>query len=109
VLLMRGRFDLIAEGLFAGAIACVVLVGVAALFGVVSFDALFTWFHSLFFAPGTWQFPADSLLIVLFPEAFWIACGIAWALLILLGGGLLWLAARSVATTGENRARYASE
>lgn len=108
VLLVRGRFELIADGLRAGGIACAVLVAAAALFGVVSFDALFAWFHSLFFAPGTWQFPADSLLIVLFPESFWVACGLAWAALILLGGGLLWFAGGSVAKTGENRAQHAS-
>jgi integral membrane protein (TIGR01906 family) len=36
-----------------------------------NFDWAFTSFHQLFFA-GNWQFPADSLLITLFPEQFWI-------------------------------------
>jgi len=104
--LVKGRFADIVAGLRAGAVACVALVGAALVFGVVSFDALFAWFHSLFFAAGTWQFPMDSMLIVLFPEGFWMAAGIVWAGLILLGGGLLWLAAGSVAKTGENRSRY---
>ncbi|MFH1071957.1 MAG: DUF1461 domain-containing protein [Nanoarchaeota archaeon] len=37
---------------------------------VGGFGLLFTGFHSLFFPQGNWQFPADSLLITLFPEQF---------------------------------------
>jgi len=32
---------------------------------------VFTRFHMLFFAPGTWQFPVESGLIRLFPGQFW--------------------------------------
>ena len=57
--------------------------------GLVNFDALFTWFHGLFFAAGTWEFPADSLLIELFPDGFWVAAGVTWAALVASGGLVL--------------------
>lgn len=52
-----------------------VLLGAWGLFG---FDALFAWMHSLFFADGTWTFPADSLLIEMYPEGFWMTIGLWW-------------------------------
>lgn len=51
------------------------------------FDAFFVAFHSLFFEAGTWVFPADSLLIRLFPEPFWATAGAAWAALVVLWAG----------------------
>jgi integral membrane protein (TIGR01906 family) len=89
VMIASRRFSQIASAMLAAAIACVafVLLGIAA--GLLDFDSLFAWFHSLFFASGTWTFPADSLLIELFPEGFWVAAGATWAGLVLLGGALL--------------------
>jgi integral membrane protein (TIGR01906 family) len=60
-----------------------VILGMAAVsaIGAVAFEPLFAAFHSLFFAPGTWEFPADSLLIRLFPEPFWMLAGAWWAAL----------------------------
>lgn len=95
-MLVRRRTGAIARGLRAGAVACVVTVASALLAGLLDFDALFTRFHGLFFEPGTWVFAADALLIQLFPEAFWMVSGAAWAMLVLAGGGVLWLSARAV-------------
>lgn len=36
--------------------------------------------HTLLFAQGNWIFDADSLLITLFPEAFWAAMAGLWIL-----------------------------
>jgi integral membrane protein (TIGR01906 family) len=71
----------------AGFDAAIVVLG--GLAGFANFDALFAWFHGLFFSAGTWQFPADSLLIEIFPTGFWVACGVTWAALILLGAVIL--------------------
>ena len=87
--LSRRRFDRIAPALFAGAAFCVVIVALGAVAGTMNFDSLFEWFHGLFFAPGTWQFPADSLLIQTFPEPFWSTAAAVWAGLILLGAAAL--------------------
>lgn len=56
----------------------------AAVIGVLDFDRFFAGFHGLFFDSGSWTFPADALLIQLFPEPFWVAAGVAWAGLVLL-------------------------
>jgi len=41
-------------------------------FVFVSFDFFFDLFHKVFFPQGNWMFPANSLLITLFPEIFFI-------------------------------------
>jgi integral membrane protein (TIGR01906 family) len=83
------RFDYIPPALFFGAAMCVGIVVLGAVAGLLNFDALFTWFHGLFFAAGTWEFPADSLLIEVFPEPFWSTAAAVWAGLVLIGAGIL--------------------
>jgi integral membrane protein (TIGR01906 family) len=83
--LSRGQRRQAGHGLLAGAIWCAALVVLAALAGTLDFDALFSAFHGLFFAAGTWMFTSDSLLIQTFPEQFWATAAAVWAGLILLG------------------------
>lgn len=78
---------------FAG-IAVLVTIPVAGLAGVVDFDALFTRFHGLFFAAGTWQFYSTDLIIQLFPELFWVIAGAAWGVLAMAFAVCLAVAAR---------------
>ena len=57
------------------------VIAAFAVFGiwaVVDFDGLFTAFHGLFFAEGTWTFSYDSLLICMFPQDFWMMMGFVW-------------------------------
>jgi integral membrane protein (TIGR01906 family) len=95
--LSRQHAERVARALRAGAIWCAVLVVLAAVAGMTNFDALFTAFHGLFFAEGTWTFAADSLLIQTFPEQFWATAAAVWAGLILLGAAALALSARALA------------
>jgi integral membrane protein (TIGR01906 family) len=97
------RFDLIPPALFAGAAGCAAIVLFVGMAGFLNFEALFTWFHGLFFSAGTWEFPADSLLIQVFPEAFWAAAAAGWAALILLGGGILATASMLVRAGVDSR------
>jgi uncharacterized membrane protein len=83
----RRRPRELATALFAAAGLLIALVVIAGAIALSDFDAFFSAFHGLFFAPGTWTFPSDSLLIRLFPEPFWANAGVAWGL------GLLGLAA----------------
>lgn len=87
--LARKRPGRIADALRAGAILAVVFVALAAAAAVLDFDWFFTAFHGLFFRSGTWTFAFDSLLIQTFPEPFWATCGVAWAVLTVLGAGAL--------------------
>ncbi len=48
---------------------------------VISFDQLFTQFHNLFFASGTWTFYYSDTFIRLFPIRFWQDCFIYSAVL----------------------------
>jgi uncharacterized membrane protein len=66
-------------GLFFGGVAAVVVALLVSVVGTISFDALFTGMHGLFFAEGTWTFAEDSLLICAYPLPFWIGMGITWA------------------------------
>jgi len=88
------RFARLRAGMRAAAWVLVAAVVLAALAAFSDFEALFAFFHSLFFASGTWTFPGDSLLIRLFPEPFWIASGASWAALVLFSAALLALVER---------------
>lgn len=87
------------RGASAGLIAS---MGVALVVGLADFDALFTWFHGLFFAPGTWLFSEDALLIQVFPLPFWTAAGATWAILALAAAGVLFISARRLCFTSTN-------
>ena len=63
-------------GAGAGVLGVFVLLGGWAL---VDFDGFFEVFHGLFFAEGTWKFPWDSLLICMYPDAFWYGMAAVWA------------------------------
>ena len=69
----------LARPLVVGGGAPLAATGILAIAIAVDFSAFFTWMHSLFFASGTWTFPADSLLIRALPYEFWVSCAIVWA------------------------------
>lgn len=60
-------------GRFVLALFCV-----CGLWAALNFSSFFAFFHSLFFANGTWTFPIDSLLICMYPQNFWIAMAGIW-------------------------------
>jgi integral membrane protein (TIGR01906 family) len=80
-LLWRGRGE---EGsgcrafwtsLSQGAIMTLGLLLALGIWMLLAFDSFFTFFHSLFFEPGTWTFPYTDTLIRLFPLPFWQDAG----------------------------------
>lgn len=85
------RFHAVGSALRAGGALCLVLPVAFGLGTTLAFDWLFTAFHGVFFRAGTWVFPADSLLIQLFPESFWVLSAMSLALLVLLQGVAMWL------------------
>lgn len=89
--LIGRRFDRLRDGLRVGSLLTLLAVLVTVLAGTADFNSFFSAFHGLFFAAGTWTFPADSLLIQLFPEPFWAASAGAWAALSVLFAGVMWL------------------
>jgi integral membrane protein (TIGR01906 family) len=91
----------LAFSLILGAWSVTALVALATVVAITDFDDFFAGFHALFFEAGTWQFPADALLIQLFPEPFWAISGAAWGTLALAGGLLLGILGRRVRTRFE--------
>jgi hypothetical protein len=86
--LPAGKRRGIAWVLRAGSLGTVGLAVVAGVAGAVDFERFFAAFHGLFFAAGSWEFPAGTLLIELFPEPLWAALGALWAFGVLLGAGI---------------------
>lgn len=58
-------------------------------FTLISFRALFTFFHLIFFEGDSWLFLYSDTLIRLFPIRFWQDIFIVFGLLTLAGGGIL--------------------
>lgn len=68
----------VAKALRWSGIATLVVFALCGIWALVGFDGMFAALHSVFFADGTWTFPADSLLICMYPTAFWIGMGLVW-------------------------------
>ncbi|MEI8131397.1 MAG: TIGR01906 family membrane protein [Leptolinea sp.] len=64
---------------------------------VVSFNALFTSFHRIFFSGDTWLFLYSDSLIRLFPIPFWQDAFIVMGILVLAGGVALGLVGSKLA------------
>jgi integral membrane protein (TIGR01906 family) len=84
------RWAAVARGGIGLAIGILIVGPIAFL----AFDAAFTLFHEIFFPGGNWSFPADSLLIRIYPEAFFEMTALAIGALAVLGGVVVWFVAR---------------
>ncbi len=75
------------SGLRAGAVWTLLLVLALGCLATVAWELIFTAFHQLFFAAGSWQFSSSSTLIRHFPPRYWLfnAAGLALMLSILAG------------------------
>jgi len=95
----RTRAEAIASArtvLLSGGAVTIALVALLALSSLVDFSSFWVSFHHVLFPQGNWEFPADSVLITLFPEEFFesfslsviLAAG-SYAALCVLAGLLL--------------------
>lgn len=66
----------IRRGLFAGAVATLVIIIGLGTVAALAWEQFFTTFHQIFFSQGSWTFYRDDTLIRLFPSQFWIDAGI---------------------------------
>lgn len=64
--------------LVAAGAGVLVVFALLAAWVLVDFNGFFAAFHSLFFADGTWTFSYESLLITMYPPAFWMGMGGVW-------------------------------
>ncbi len=75
--LTRGKRRGGAVLLGAGITVCAIFA-VVGIWAAVDFDVFFSVFHMLFFESGSWTFSENSLLICMYPDAFWMGMGIIW-------------------------------
>ena len=73
----RGRRALGRVFWLAGLFVLVAFIALGAWI-VLDFNGFFAVFHSLFFTEGTWTFSSESLLITMYPTAFWMGMGAIW-------------------------------
>lgn len=73
----------IRRGLFAGAVATLVLFAALTTTAILGWDAFFTGFHKIFFANGTWTFNYSDTLIRLYPPQFWVDAAITIGVLVI--------------------------
>ena len=78
LLIVRRRRKRAGWIMFATPLAVIGIIVALGIWAFVDFDSLFGQLHTLFFTGGSWIFPADSLLITLFPESFWMGMAIVW-------------------------------
>lgn len=102
VLSGRSRRALGGALVLAGSLTLALFALVGA-WAALDFDGMFAAFHSLFFAAGTWTFYADSLLICMYPIAFWMGMGIVWLVATALGCTLCLIIGRSLTSTSRAR------
>lgn len=70
------------------------LIGFVLLLGILfllNFSNTFNAFHYLFFHPGSWQFPAESVLLQIYPEFFFVDIVMVVLQKTIILGILLWL------------------
>lgn len=75
----------LARGFIEAGYVLLAVLTLTAVAGALDFDAFFAAFHSLFFSAGTWMFPADALIIRIFPVKFWIGAAVLLGVLVALG------------------------
>ena len=88
-----------------GGVALIVALVVVGVFAALAFGVAFELFHRILFPGGNWEFAPNSLLIRLYPYAFWQMSAAALGLLAIVGGiGVWWFArrrARALETAGH--------
>lgn len=85
-----GFFTQFSAWLVRGGQLTIGLIVTILIFVALSFNALFTAFHRIFFTGDSWLFQYSDTLIRLFPIRFWQDVFIALGVLTILGAGLLW-------------------
>lgn len=78
VLVATGHRRLAGAALVFGPLVLLAFMVACGIWAAVDFDAFFGMFHAVLFPQGNWTFPADSLLICMLPQGFWVSMGALW-------------------------------
>ncbi|MCK5793602.1 MAG: TIGR01906 family membrane protein [Anaerolineales bacterium] len=102
----RGWQEIYLNAIYLGGKITAGLLVMILLLTLVSFQALFTNFHLLFFEGGSWLFFYSDTLIRLFPVQFWQDIFLVFGILTLAGGILLgWVLPARMKNISENDGR----
>ncbi len=93
--------DWFKSALSLGGLLTVSSLVLISMIGIISFGALFTNFHRIFFEDGSWLFYYSDTLIRLFPIRFWQDAVIAEVLLSAAAGAGIWLGFRKKEISDE--------
>jgi uncharacterized membrane protein YozB (DUF420 family) len=77
-LIARGRRRAAGRALMAAPAVVIAAFAVLGLWGALDFNGLFAAFHAVLFPQGNWTFSWDSLLISMYPLAFWMGMAATW-------------------------------
>ena len=77
-LIARGRRRAAGRALMAAPAVVIATFAVLGLWGALDFNGLFAAFHAVLFPQGNWTFSWDSLLISMYPLAFWMGMAATW-------------------------------
>jgi len=99
----RGWQSIYLNAIFLGGKITAGILVMILFFTLISFQALFTNFHSIFFEGDSWLFFYSDTLIRLFPVQFWQDIFLVFGVLTLAGGILLgWVLPARMKKTPEN-------
>ena len=78
LLAARGQRRWLGRALVAAPALVLAAFALLGLWGALDFSGLFAAFHGALFPQGNWTFPAQSLLISLYPLDFWMGMAALW-------------------------------
>ena len=78
ILLLRRSRLLLGRALIAAPLVLLAAMIALGAWAAIDFNGFFGAFHALLFPQGNWTFAADSLLICMLPQGFWMGMGAIW-------------------------------
>ncbi len=70
---------------------------------IIDFRSFFSAFHGIFFPQGNWTFSSDSLLICMYPTAFWMGMGALWLVTTALASVVVLIIGRHVSEHADRK------
>ncbi|MCI2242066.1 DUF1461 domain-containing protein [Adlercreutzia sp. JBNU-10] len=102
-LIARDRRAAAGKALMAAPALVIAAFAVLGLWGALDFNGLFGAFHAVLFPQGNWTFSWDSLLISMYPLAFWMGMAGTWLIATGCVAILSLVAGRRLARRGSSR------
>lgn len=103
ILLVLRQWRWLSRMLFIAPLILIVAFAWMGTWAILDFGSFFTAFHGVFFPQGNWVFSSESLLICMYPTAFWMGMGALWLATTLLASIIVLLFGRSFAGMADRK------